>query len=94
MKFNYTHYNSILYKKILSVCSFVEFKYQLFIHIQFEATDLFLVNNNRIVFHNRFSVKNEEEFLYYVFFIVEQFDLKSDDFEINFLGKFIEYNSY
>lgn len=94
IKFNYTHYNSILYKKILSVCSFVEFKYQLFIHIQFEAIDIFLVNNNSIIFHNRFSVKNEEEFLYYVFFIVEQFDLKSNDFEIIFLGKFIEYNSY
>ena len=39
IQFNYIHYNTILHKKIISICSFIEFKYQLFIHIQYEAVD-------------------------------------------------------
>ena len=66
----------------------------MFIHIQYKAVDVFLAETDQIVFNNRFSIKNEDEFLYYVFFVVEQFDLKIDDFEIIFLGKFFEYNRY
>ena len=94
IQFNYVHYNTILHRKIISICSFNEFKYQLFIHIQYEAVDVFLVKMNQIVFNNRFSIENGDEFLYYIFFIVEQFDLKCDDFEIIFLGKFLDYNRY
>jgi len=94
IKFKFTHYNTILHKKILSICSFIEFKHQLFIHIQYKAVDVFLTKMNQVVFNNRFSIKNEDEFLYYIFFIVEQFDLKSEDFEIIFMGKFFEYNKY
>ena len=94
IQFNFIHYNTILHKKILSICSFIEFKYQLFIHIQYKAVDVFLAETDQIVFNNRFSIKNEDEFLYYIFFVVEQFDLKFDDFEIIFLGKFFEYNRY
>ena len=94
IQFNFIHYNTILQKKILSICSFIEFKYQLFIHIQYKAVDVFLAKTDQIVFNNRFSIKNEDEFLYYIFFVVEQFDLKFDDFEIIFLGKFFEYNKY
>ena len=53
-----------------------------------------MTRKDQVVFNNRFSIKNEDEFLYYIFFTVEQFDLKSDDFEIIFLGKFLEYNKY
>ena len=94
IQFNYIHYNTILHRKIISICSFIEFKYQLFIHIQYEAFDVFLAKMNRVIFNNRFRIENDDEFLYYIFFIVEQFDLKSDDFEIIFLGKFLDYNKY
>ena len=70
IKFKFTHYNTILHKKILSICSFIEFKHQLFIHIQYKAVDVFLTKMNQVVFNNRFPIKNEDEFLYYIFLLL------------------------
>ena len=53
IQFNYIHYNTILHKKILSICSFIEFKHQLFIHFQYKAVDVFLAKMDQVVFNNR-----------------------------------------
>jgi len=90
----YIHYNTLLYRAVLSLTSSVEFPYQLFIHFQSEAMDVFLIYKNQITFNNRFSVTNEDEFLYYIFFIIEQFNLHSDELELVFLGKMDAFNSY
>ena len=56
--------------------------------------DLFLTMDKSIVFHNRFSVLSEDEFLYYTFFVVEQFKLECNAFDIIFLGKIDLFNSF
>ena len=92
--FNVFHYTSILIKKILNLCSTEKFSKQLFVHLHFDAMDIFLVENNKLIFYNRFVVKNENDFMYYLFFVVEQFDLGPNDFEIKFLGRIDAFESY
>jgi len=92
--FKTSHYNTLLYKKIIALGSSNHFDHQVYIHIQNAAMDVFLRNKNQILFHNRFPVKNEDEFLYYLFFVVEQFDLKTEEFELIFLGKIPEFENF
>ena len=94
VNFNVFHYTSILIKKVLALCSTEKFSKQLFIHLHFDAMDIFLVENNKLIFYNRFVVKNQNDFMYYLFFVVEQFDLDPNDFEIQFLGKIDAFESY
>jgi len=44
--------------------------------------------------YNSFPHKDEEEFLYYLFFVLEQFYLKQNQFTAIFLGKFLNYQKY
>ena len=94
VNFNIFHYNSILIKKVLNLCSTEKFSKQLFIHLHFDAMDIFLVENNKLIFYNRFVVKNENDFMYYLFFVVEQFGLDPNNFEIQFLGRIDAFESY
>ena len=55
--------------------------------------DIFLVENNKLIFYNSFIIKNEDDFMYYLF-VVEQFDLDPNDFEIQFLGRIDAFESY
>jgi len=89
----YIHYNSILFR-IIKKISQKKKRPQFHIHLQKGFADLFLIKNEQLIFNNRFSVKTEDEFLYYVFFIVEQFLLEIDSFDFVFLGKIKEFNSY
>lgn len=94
INFELTHYNTLLYKKILKLNSSNEFDSQLFIHFQSKAMDIFLLEKGNLIFNNRFSVTNEDEFLYYLFFIVEQFDIDTKDLELIFLGKIPYFKTY
>jgi hypothetical protein len=95
-KFNFSfhHYNTLLHNKILTLGSSNKFDYQLFIHLQQGVMDVFLLQKKCIKFNNCFSVSNPDEFLYYLFFVIEQFDIQSEDFGLNFLGKFKCFTTY
>ena len=88
------HYNTLLLNKILSLELSNEIEYQLFIHLQSEALDVFLLKKKQFKFNNRFLISNEDEFLYYLFFIVEQFEMETEGLEIVFLGKIQRYKTY
>ena len=88
------HYNSILYNLVHKLNIQSENKTQLYVHLQKEKVDVFLLTNKRLLFNNSFLIKNEDDLLYYVFFIIEQFELETNSFEFIFLGKIILFNSY
>jgi hypothetical protein len=93
-RFQETHYNTILSKILLNLARESADKTQLYIHLQKDSMDLFLTKEDSLVFHNRFSTQSEDEFLYYVFFVVEQFELENKAFEIVFLGKMDPFDSF
>ena len=93
-KATFCHYNSLLYKEVSSLSSYSENEYQLFIHLQKGAMDLYLAKNSEVVFQNHFNIQNEDEFLYYVFFVLQQYKLSSHQFEIVFLGEISAFKNY
>ena len=94
VNFQYVHYNTLLYRIILNLSLSDQFSNQLFVHFQSQAMDIFLVQQNQVLFQNQFAVTNEDEFLYYLFFVIEQFDLESKEFQITFLGKLAAFENY
>ncbi len=93
-KFEFLHYNTLLYRAVLELGSSEIYSHQLFIHFHAKAMDLYLIKEGKIIFNNRFTVENEDAFLYYVFFVIEQFDLTAEDFELVFLGKIEVFEGY
>ena len=94
INFNLLHYNTILYRQVVNISSSIKSNYQLFIHFQYKSIDVFLTSESKVKFNNRFSVKNEDEFLYYLFFVVEQFNLAKDEYELIFLGRIKSFENY
>ena len=88
------HYDSLLYREVNKLSNFSEKDCQLYIHLQKDAMDLYLTKNSYVIFRNHFGIQNIDEFLYYVFFVVEQYKLSSDQFEIVFLGKITAFKKY
>ena len=69
-------------------------KTNVFIHLRKDFFDLFIYQGLQLLLFNSFPHQDEEEFLYYLFFVLEQFYLKSNQFNAFFLGKFLKYQKY
>jgi hypothetical protein len=69
-------------------------KKQLFVHLREGAFELFLFQGAQLLFFNSFEQQHVDEFLYYLFYITEQFYLKPEGFKLAFLGAYDHYNEY
>tara|TARA_X000000950_G_scaffold289439_1_gene413486 strand:- start:3171 stop:3980 length:810 start_codon:yes stop_codon:yes gene_type:complete len=78
----------------LSKISNENLKKNVFIHLRKDYFDLFIYQGSQLMLYNSFPHKDEEEFLYYLFFVLEQFYLKQNQFTAIFLGKFQNYQKY
>ena len=78
----------------LSKISYENLKKNVFIHLRKDYFDLFIYQGSQLMLYNSFTQKDEEEFLYYLFFVLEQFYLKQNQFSAIFLGKFPNYQKY
>jgi len=67
---------------------------RLFIHLQKKGFDVFYFDKNALQIHNRFEIKTVDEFLYYLFFLVEQYELKPEDFSLFFMGRFAAFEAF
>ena len=91
---NFYHFNTLLYREVSERSKSEDKEFQLFIHLQKGSVDLYLKQHSTIVFQNHFEIKNEDEFLYYTFFVVEQYELSSDQFEMLFFGEIPFFETY
>lgn len=87
------HFISILLEK-LSEYSKGNSKKQIFVNLRKDFFDIFLYQSSQLLLYNSFSHKNEEDFLYYLFYIIEVYHLKPNEFKITFLGKYSFFENY
>ena len=88
-----THFAAELIS-FLSKLAKTSLKKSIFIHLRRNFFDLFIYQGSQLLLFNSFPHQDDEEFLYYLFFVLEQFYLKANQFEAIFLGKFLKYQSY
>ena len=90
---NFTHFAVILYDLIQQVALTNE-KTEMYINMQNSQFDLLVFSSGKLIFYNSFPHKNEEDFLYYIFAMAEQYSLDQYSYSISFLGKYNRFNSY
>lgn len=78
----------------LSAFSFGKAKKNLFLHLRKDYFDLMLFQGGQLLAQNTFPHKNADDFLYYLFYVTEQFFLKPEQFHLFFLGRYLNYNDY
>ncbi len=78
----------------LSKVSRRDLKKNVFIHLRENYFDLFIYQGSLLLLFNSYPHDNEQDFLYYLFFVLEQFYLKPNQFQAYFLGKFEKYKKY
>ena len=88
-----THFGAELIP-FLSKISGDNLKKSVFIHLRKDIFDLFIYQGSQLLLFNSFPHQDEEDFLYYLFFVLEQFCLKANQFFAIFLGRFLEYQKY
>lgn len=84
---------SLLYDRIIEN-SQSNFNKQIYIHLFQSHFDLFVTQGTRILLANRFPHKNEEDFMYYLFYASEQLQLSENSCPIFFLGDYVQYKHY
>lgn len=93
LKVSFSHANSLLYKEIRANIKEENNEKTFYIHLQKNAFDLFVFEGKNFQLYNRFTIKNVDEFLYFLFFVVEQYQLEADQFSLIFMGEFTAFNS-
>lgn len=92
-KLEVTHYSAVLLPA-LSAFSFGKAKKNLFLHLRKDTFDLMLFQGGQLLVQNSFPHKNADDFLYYLFYVTEQFFLQPDQFNLFFLGRYLDFSEY
>ena len=91
----YYHYSKILYDDLQEfIKPYSDTKIRLFINLQKNIFDLFLMESNNLLVYNSFPHSNSDDFMYYLFALIEEYKLSSDSLDILFLEKFDNYSNY
>jgi len=93
LAFSLVHYNTLLLEWISKLECSTAHEHQVYVHLQKNTLDVFLFSKSKFLFSNRFNIKNTDEFLYYLFFIAEQFELQ-DQFDLVFLGDYSPFSAF
>jgi hypothetical protein len=78
----------------LAKFSFGKTKKNMFVHLRQDQFDLFLFQGGQLLLQNSFPQHNVDDFLYYLFYVTEQFYLKPEQFNLTFLGKYEGFDEY
>jgi len=65
-----------------------------YINFHKNSFDVIVTRSNEFLLFNNFKINNENEFLYYLFFVFKNFEGQEKSNEIIFIGNFEKFNKY
>ena len=68
--------------------------FSFYINLNYKSFDIIIFNNNEFIFFNSFKINDENEFLYYLFFVLKNYESSNKTDKIIFLGKFEKFKDY
>ena len=87
------HFTTQLFK-VLSKFSKNNYKKNMFINLRDNFFDIFIYHSNQLLFFNTFNHETIEDFLYYVFYVIEIQGINQIESNVFFLGKNDKFNTY
>lgn len=65
-----------------------------FVNLNNKSFDIIIFNNHEFIFFNSFKINDENEFLYYLFFVLKNYESSIKTDKVMFLGKFEQFKDY
>ena len=66
----------------------------LYINLNEDSFDVLIFKSNEFIYFNSFEINDKNEFLYYLFFIIKNYEISNEKDKIIFLGKYDMYSEY
>ena len=89
--FETRHANTLLVKNIMADVEAQEKKMNFYVHLLKGSFDLFVFEQKNLQYCNRFSFTDENEFLYFLFNVVEQYPITEQEKKIIFMGRYVHF---
>jgi hypothetical protein len=90
-EFEYQHHSTVLIQKLLNIK--VSSEKKMYVNVSKTTLDITIIENNKLLLFNTFSYSTEEDFIYYILFVVEQLNLDVNEFPLYFTGKISSNNT-
>ena len=93
LEYSINNYFTYLYNFLVNRISKSD-GFSFYINLNYKSFDIIIFNNNEFIFFNSFKINDENEFLYYLFFVLKNYESSNKTDEIIFLGKFEKFKDY
>tara|TARA_B100001057_G_scaffold149930_1_gene149823 strand:- start:666 stop:1415 length:750 start_codon:yes stop_codon:yes gene_type:complete len=90
---NHTNYFTQLYNYLIGQLNSSN-GFSFFICLSDTSFEIIIFNKNEFIFFNSFGINDENEFLYYTFFVLKNYQGSVNSDKIIFLGKHERFNKY
>jgi hypothetical protein len=82
--FNYYHYSTILIKKLIKHNSSKDLT--LYANIELNNFQVLILKNRKLIYYNNFDIKEKEDILYFILFVMEQNKIDCNNDKLLLLG--------
>ena len=82
--FNYYHYSTILIKKLIKHNSSRDLA--LYANIELNNFQVLILKNRKLIYYNNFDIKEKEDILYFILFVMEQNKIDCNNDKLLLLG--------
>tara|TARA_B100000989_G_scaffold134209_1_gene99744 strand:- start:793 stop:1542 length:750 start_codon:yes stop_codon:yes gene_type:complete len=91
--FKHTNYFTRLYNYLLGTLKNLD-GFSFFINLSSKTFEIIIFNKTEFLFFNSFEINDENEFLYYTFFVLKNFQSSYKKDKIIFLGKYEKFQKF
>ncbi len=81
------HFSTALIESILYDVRYTGYKADIVIHVQNKHFEIILLDGSRLRFYNSFNYQTWDDILYYLFYVMEQFEISAEKIDLLMLGK-------
>jgi len=93
IKYSTMSYFTVLYNYLCKKDKISE-GLSLYINFNENSFDILIFDSKEFIYFNSFDIKDKNEFLYYLFFVMKNYEISNEKDKIIFLGRYDKYSEY
>ncbi len=93
IKYSLINYFTVLYNYLFEKDKISD-GLSLYINLNEDSFDILIFNSKEFIYFNSFDIKDKNEFLYYLFFVIKNYEISNEKDKIIFLGRYEQYSEY
>ena len=93
IKYSISNYFTVLYNYLFEKDKISD-GISLYINLNEDSFDLLIFISKEFIFYNSFDIKSKNEFLYYLLFVIKNYEISNKKDKVIFLGRYDKYLEY